>query len=73
MISPPPSSFTGGGSRRLRYSRSPSDNIRPSKRSKTSNSNDSYDRDHVNGSDQSHLYKIICVKNINPILSDSGK
>ncbi|CAF4918456.1 unnamed protein product, partial [Rotaria magnacalcarata] len=44
MISPPSGSY--GGSRRARYSRSPSDSMPPSKRSKLSNPNDTYDRNH---------------------------
>ncbi|CAF3025939.1 unnamed protein product [Rotaria sp. Silwood2] len=70
MINSPPGSYSGGGSRRTRYSRSPSDNAPPSKRSKPSNSNDPYDRNHGSGSDQSRVYTSICVKNINPKISD---
>jgi RNA-binding protein 15 len=67
MISPPPA-----GSRRTRYSRSPSGGDVPtSKRSKPSNSSDPYDRDHGSKSDQHRLYTSICVKNINPKISDS--
>jgi hypothetical protein len=73
MISPPPASYTGG-SRRTRYSRSPSGGGVPaSKRSKLSSSNDPFDRDHDSKSDQPRLYTSICVKNINPKVSDSGK
>ena len=63
MISPPPT-----GSRRTRYSRSPSGGggVPPSKRSKPSSSIDPYDRDHGSKSDQPRLYTSICVKNINP-------
>ncbi|CAF3848955.1 unnamed protein product, partial [Rotaria magnacalcarata] len=60
-----------GGSRRARYSRSPSDSMPPSKRSKLSNPNDTYDRNHSIGSDKSRAYTSICVKNINPKISDS--
>jgi len=67
MISPPPT-----GSRRTRYSRSPSGGgVPPSKRAKPSSSSDPYDRDHGNKSDQPRLYTSICVKNINPNISDS--
>ncbi|CAF3898498.1 unnamed protein product [Rotaria magnacalcarata] len=69
MISPPSGSY--GGSRRARYSRSPSDSMPPSKRSKLSNPNDTYDRNHSIGSDKSRAYTSICVKNINPKISDS--
>ncbi len=69
MISPPPT-----GSRRTRYSRSSSaDGIPPSKRSKGSSSVDPYDRDHGSQSDQRRPYTSICVKNINPKISDLGK
>ena len=68
MISPPPV-----GSRRTRYSHSPSGGGVPlSKRSKPSYSNDLYDRDHGSKSDQPRLYTSICVKNINPKISDLG-
>ena len=68
MISPP-----SGSTRRGRYSRSPSGGGgSSSKRSKVSHSNDSYDRDHGNKSDQPRLYTSICVKNINPKISDLG-
>ena len=73
MISPPPSAYSGGGSRRTRYSRSCSDSVPPSKRSKTSSSIDPYDHPYGNRSDGSRLYTSICVKNISPKLSDSGK
>ncbi|CAF3628194.1 unnamed protein product [Rotaria socialis] len=70
MINPPSGSY-GGGSRRARYSRSPPDSMPPSKRSKPSNPNDTYDRNHSIGSDQLRAYTSICVKNINPKISDS--
>ena len=64
MISPPSAS-----SRRIHYSRSPDGGDAPSsKRSKTSNSSDPYDRDHA----QHRPYTSICVKNINPKISDLG-
>jgi hypothetical protein len=70
MISPPSASYSGGP-RRTRYSRSPSDgDVLPSKRSKPSNSSDPYDRDHGSKSDQHRLYTSICVKNINPKITD---
>jgi len=73
MISPPSASYSGGP-RRTRYSRSPSDgDVLPSKRSKPSNSSDPYDRDHGSKSDQHRLYTSICVKNINPKITDLGK
>ncbi len=72
MISPPPASYSSS-SRRIRHSRSPSGSAPPSKRSKPSNSNDPYDRNHGSGSDQPRLYTSICVKNINPKISDLGK
>jgi len=73
MISPPPASYSGG-SRRTRHSRSPSGDVVPSsKRSKPSSSNDPYDRDHGSKSDQPRLYSSICVKNINPKITDLGK
>jgi hypothetical protein len=66
MISPPPA-----GSRRTRYTRSPSGGDVPAlKRSKPSNSND---RDHGSKSDQHRVYTSICVKNINPKISDLGR
>ncbi|CAF3447001.1 unnamed protein product [Rotaria sp. Silwood1] len=72
MINSPPGSYSGGGgSRRIRYSRSPSDNAPPLKRSKPSSSNDPYDRNYGSGSEQSRIYTSICVKNINPKISDS--
>jgi hypothetical protein len=68
MISSPSAS-----SRRIRYSRSPDGGDAPaSKRSKTFNSNDPYDRDHSSKSDQHRPYTSICVKNINPKISDLG-
>ncbi|CAF0881545.1 unnamed protein product [Rotaria sordida] len=70
MINSPPGSYSGGGSRRTRYSRSPSDNAPPSKRSKPSNSIDPYNRNHGSGSDPSRHYTSICVKNISPKISD---
>lgn len=73
MISPPPASYNSS-SRRARYTRSPSAGDLPiSKRSKPSISNDPYDRDHSSKSDQPRLYTSICVKNINPKISDLGK
>jgi hypothetical protein len=73
MISPPPNSYSSN-SRRSRYSRSPSGGggAPPTKRSKPSSSIDPYDRNHNNGSDQHRLYTSICVKNINPKISDLG-
>ena len=69
-MSSPPASHSGGGSRRTRYSRSPSDGggVPPSKRSKPSSSVDA-----GNGSDQHRVYTSICVKNINPKIPDLGK
>ncbi len=68
-MSSPPISASGGGSRRARYSRSPSSGGAPaSKRSKPSNSVDA-----GNGSDQHRVYTSICVKNINPKIPDNGK
>lgn len=68
-MSSPPVSASGGGSRRIRYSRSPSSGgIPPSKRSKPSSS-----MDIGNGSDQHRVYTSICVKNINPKIPDLGK
>ncbi|UJR37082.1 hypothetical protein I4U23_029786 [Adineta vaga] len=70
MISPLPSSYRNNSSRRLRSSRSPPGAISLSKRSKPSNSPDFYD-------DQRHKqvdpydYTSICVKQINPKISDS--
>jgi hypothetical protein len=72
MISPPPVSSSGAGSRRSRYTRSPSGGAPSSKRSKASSSIDPYDRNHGSGSDQARLYTSICVKNINPKISDLG-
>ena len=74
MISPPPGASSGGGSRRARYTRSPSGGPPSSKRSKPSSSTaDPYDRNHGSGSDQNRLYTSICVKNMNPKISDLGK
>ena len=71
MISPP-----SGSSRRGRYSRSPSPSSNgdglSSKRSKLSHSNNSHDREYGSKSDQPRLYTSICVKNINPKISDLG-
>jgi hypothetical protein len=65
----PPVSASGGGSRRARYSRSPSSGgVPPSKRSKPSSSVDA-----GSNSDQHRLYTSICVKNINPKIADLGK
>jgi hypothetical protein len=72
MISPPPASHSSN-SRRAHYSRSPSGGVPPSKRSKPSSSNDPYDRNHGSDSDQHRLYTSICVKNINPKITDLGK
>ncbi len=73
-MSSPPISASGGGSRRARYSRSPSSGgVPPSKRSKPSSSNDPYDRDHGSKSNEPRPYTSICVKNINPKISDLGK
>lgn len=59
-------SASAGGSRRTRYSRSPSSGgAPPSKRSKPSSSGDG-----GNSSDQHRLYTSICVKNINPKIPD---
>lgn len=73
MISPPPGASSGGGSRRTRYTRSPSGGAPSSKRSKPSSSTDPYDRNHGSGADQNRLYTSICVKNMNPKISDIGK
>lgn len=64
MLSPPANSYSNS-SRRNRYSRSPSPNV---KRSKVSSTND-----HNSKSDQTRLYTSICVKNIHPKISDLGK
>ncbi|CAF1112933.1 unnamed protein product [Adineta steineri] len=62
----PPVSSGAGGSRRARYSRSPSSGgIPPSKRSKPSSLGDT-----GNSSDHHRLYTSICVKNINPKIPD---
>jgi hypothetical protein len=69
MNSPPISGSGGGGSRRARYSRSPSSGgVPPSKRSKPSSLGDT-----GNSSDHHRLYTSICVKNINPKIPDLGK
>lgn len=73
MISPLPPSYSGSSSRRARYSRSPSGDMPPSKRSKPSNSIDPYDRNYVNETDQYRSYTSICVKHINPKISDISK
>ncbi|UJR09104.1 hypothetical protein I4U23_013351 [Adineta vaga] len=65
-MSSPPVSSSIGGSRRARYSRSPSSGgVPPSKRSKPSNSGDV-----GSSNDQQRLYSSICVKNINPKIPD---
>lgn len=65
-MSSPPISNSASGSRRARYSRSPSTGgAPPSKRSKPSNSNDT-----GNNSDQHRVYTSICVKNISSKISD---
>ncbi|CAF2987630.1 unnamed protein product [Rotaria sp. Silwood2] len=65
-MSSPPVSASGGGSRRARYSRSPSSGgVPPSKRSKPSSSVDA-----GNNSEHHRLYTSICVKNINPKIPD---
>ena len=65
-MSSPPISNSASGSRRARYSRSPSTGgVPPSKRSKPSNSNDT-----GNNSDQHRVYTSICVKNISSKISD---
>ncbi|CAF1190539.1 unnamed protein product [Rotaria sordida] len=65
-MSSPPISASGGGSRRARYSRSPSSGgVPPSKRSKPSSSIDA-----GNNSEHHRLYTSICVKNINPKIPD---
>ncbi|CAF1355702.1 unnamed protein product [Rotaria magnacalcarata] len=56
---------SGGGSRRARYSRSPSNSVPPSKRSKPSSSADG-----GSNSEQHRLYTSICVKNVNPKIPD---
>ncbi|CAF0909369.1 unnamed protein product [Adineta ricciae] len=66
-MSSPPISSSAGGSRRARYSRSPSGSgAPPSKRSKPSSSGDVSS----NNNDQQRLYTSICVKNINPKIPD---
>lgn len=68
-MSSPPVSASGGGSRRMRHSRSPSSGGAPvSKRSKPSSSIDA-----GSSSEQHRLYTSICVKNINPKIPDLGK
>lgn len=65
MSSPPISSSS---SRRIRYSRSPSNSQNPPlKRSKPSSSADA-----AQNADQQRVYTSICVKNINPEISDAG-
>jgi hypothetical protein len=61
-----------GGSRRMHYSRPPSDDMPPPKRSKPLDPIDFYDRAYFSGSDKPRTYTSICVKNINPKLSDLG-
>jgi len=70
MISPLPPSYSGSSSRRARYSPSPSSGIPPSKRSKPSSS---IDRNYTNESDEHRTYTSICVKRINPKISDISK
>ncbi|CAF0882464.1 unnamed protein product [Adineta steineri] len=70
MNSPSPPPYGGTNSRRARYSRSPVGGIPPSKRSKPSNSIDPYDHNEAYLRERSESYTSICVKRINPKISD---